>query len=339
MSAIAVATHTEDTEPLCCDDGELAIALPLRCGHTVEVRLRWRWIGREHAPVVAVLGGISAHRTVATLDALAEPGWWQAQVGTGRALDPQRVRVLGIDWLGRDGDLDLPIDTADQADALAAVLDHLRIARLQALVGSSYGAMVGLSFAQRHPQRLAHLVAISGADRADPFAAAWRALQRQVLALGNESPAAIALARQLAMLSYRTAEEFAERFAAAPQWQDGRLRVAAQDYLDAAGARFAATFPAVAYRRLSESIDAHRVDASSITTPTDLVAVAEDRLVPVRDLQRLHAQLGGASRLQVIHALAGHDGFLTEPEQIAQALRTALANPPDTLPYPAGVAA
>jgi homoserine O-acetyltransferase len=41
---------------------------------------------------------------------------------------------------------------------------------------------------------------------------------------------------------------------------NGRVRVAAEDYLDAAGAQYVARTPVTAYLRLSESIDLHRVD-------------------------------------------------------------------------------
>ena len=61
------------------------------------------------------------------------------------------------------------------------------------------------------------------------------------------------------------------------------VRCGAEDYLDACGARFAEKFPPAAFLRLSESIDLHAVDAASIRVPTTVVAVAEDRLVPVGD--------------------------------------------------------
>ncbi|HBS56525.1 MAG TPA: homoserine O-succinyltransferase, partial [Stenotrophomonas sp.] len=43
-------------------------------------------------------------------------GWAEGLVGSGRALDPQQLRVLAFDFIGADGALDVPIDTADQAD-------------------------------------------------------------------------------------------------------------------------------------------------------------------------------------------------------------------------------
>src|SRR5204862_400073 len=161
-------------------------------------------------------------------DADDTPGWWAALAGDGRALDTRRFRLLCIDWLGSDGTLDVPLDTADQADAIACVLDRLGIGRAAAFVGASYGAMVGLQFAARHPARLGALLAISGAHRAHPYAAAGRALQRRIVraaqagagvagtggagaACATSPRVALSLARQLARLSYRTPEEFAER--------------------------------------------------------------------------------------------------------------------------------
>jgi homoserine O-acetyltransferase len=329
MSAIALAEAPRDDAScrpaaLPATDGVLATTLALRHAGLQRVNLRWRLVGAADASVHAVLGGISATRHVAAVRDDEPEGWWQTQVGRGRPFDLARCRILSFDWVGRDGALDAPISSADQADALAVLLDHLGIARLASIVGSSYGAMVGLAFAERHPTLVQRLVVISGADRADPYAAAWRALQRRVLELGRDGPEAVALARQFAMLSYRTPEEFAARFGAEPTWDGDRLRCAAQDYLDAAGSRFAAVFSPIAFRRLSESIDQHRVDPSRITTPTTVVAVEQDRLVPLDSLRQLSRQLAGPTRLKVIRSIYGHDAFLKEPEQIGRLLTLAL---------------
>ena len=62
-----------------------------------------------------------------------------------------------------DGALDLGLDTSFLAVAIAAVLYDLCIARMQAFVGASYGAMVGLLFAARLGDGVDTMVAISGA--------------------------------------------------------------------------------------------------------------------------------------------------------------------------------
>src|SRR6478672_8750991 len=105
-----------------------------------------------------------------------DAGWAEGLLDAGRTLDPGNLRILAFDYVGADGSIDAPIDTADQADAVALLLDALGIDVLESFVGYSYGALVGLQLAARHPQRLRKLVAVSGAHRAHPYAAAWRAL-------------------------------------------------------------------------------------------------------------------------------------------------------------------
>ena len=306
--------------------GEFTVSLPLRHAGTRIVTLRYEVLGDAALPAVFVAGGISAHRHVGSSEAFAEAGWWEVQVGIGRALDPTQHRIVAFDWLGSDGSLDAVIDPADQADAVAAVLDALNIERLRAFIGCSYGAMVGLQLAARHGARLDHLVAISGAHRAHPFSSAWRALQRRAVALGAlqcDETHGLALARQLAILSYRTPEEFADRFDAA-QVVDGRVRVAAEDYLDHCGAQYTARTSPVAFQRLSESIDLQAVEPERIDTPTTVVAVEQDRLVPVEDSLALAQRLRGATRVEVLRSLYGHDAFLKEEVALATLLTQAL---------------
>jgi homoserine O-acetyltransferase len=306
----------------------LDLRLELRHAGPRQVLVRGEWTGPAEAPVVIVAGGISANRHVASGPGGPEPGWWDAQVGPGRAIDTTRLRVLAIDWLGADGSLDAPIDSADQADALAGVLDRLGIARAAAFVGASYGAMVGLQFAARHGHRLDRLVAISGAHRPHPYASAWRALQRQCVALGRSEGGVsqgLSLARQWAMLSYRTPEEFAERFQAPAAIDNGVARCAAEDYLDSCGRRYAARWTSTAFLRLSESIDLHGLDPATVRVPTSVVAVHEDRLVPLGDLQQLVETLGGPARLHLLHSAYGHDAFLKEEGAVASILAQALS--------------
>lgn len=308
--------------------GECWLRLPLRHAGAHTVCIRYERLGSPLAPAVAVLGGISAGRHVAASARFPETGWWNDQVGAARALDPRRVQVIAIDWLGADGELDVPIDSADQADALAAVLDALAIPRLALLAGASYGAMVGLAFAARHSHRLGHLLAISGTERAHPYASAWRHVQRAIVRLGiagGQPDAAVALARQLAVLSYRTPVEFAERFGAAATIDAGVATVAAQAYLEAQGTRHAARTSAIASLRLSESIDLHAVDPAQVRVPVTLVGVREDGLVPLDDTYALAERLPGPVQVRPLQSRYGHDAFLKEPAAIAAILAESLA--------------
>ena len=305
--------------------GALSFELAMRHAGTRRVQLRYECLGDASLPAVLVAGGISAGRHVAASDAIPQPGWWEAQVGAGRALDPRRRRIVAIDWLGADGLLDAPIDPADQADAIAVLMDALGIARLDGFVGCSYGAMVGLQFAARHAGRLERLVAVSGTHRAHPYASAWRALQRRAVALGAlqcDERDGLSLARQLAILGYRTPEEFDARFGPA-RVVGGVVRVEAEDYLDHCAAKYVAATSPTAFLRLSESIDLQAVDPASVQVPVTVVAVAEDRLVPVEDAFALVERLPSA-QLRVLRSRYGHDAFLKEHAAIDAVLRAAL---------------
>ena len=134
----------------------------------VEVDVRYAWTGAPDAPTLIVQGGISADRDVVTLERGAAPGWWQPLVGAGAAIDLNQWRVLSIDWLSPAELGTNAISSEDQADALAAMLRSLSVTQAYAFIGSSYGAMVGLAFAARHPHAVDRLVLLAGAHRPHP---------------------------------------------------------------------------------------------------------------------------------------------------------------------------
>ncbi len=307
--------------------GNTDTTLNLRHAGAHKVSIRWECQGPVDAPVLIVQGGISASRHVCASAQFIEPGWWQEQAGVGAALDSKRFRILAIDWLAADGALDVCIDPTDQADAICAVLDDLRINRARAFVGASYGAMVGLQFAARHPARVQQLIAISGAHRSHAQTTALRVIQRRIVKLGLQHEAAaeaLALARALAVIGYRSGEEFEQRFDSAPTLQNGSPRFAVEDYFDAVGSKFVARFSTAAYLRLSESIDLQRVAPEAIAVPTVLVAINQDQIVPLADLQALAAGIAASCALHRIDSVYGHDAFLKEVDAIQNILTSAL---------------
>ena len=280
-------------------------------------------------PVVLALGGISASRRVFDPRGGRE-GWWNEVVGPGKALDTQRVAVLGMDYLGGTGSSTGPaagvsfpsLSSYDQADAIHRLLDHLGIARLTAIVGASYGGMVALAFGERYASRVERLIVISAADCAHPMATAWRSVQRNMAKLGLAAGCptqALELARALAMSTYRSPEEFAARFRKPPRMENGRPVFAVEEYLQARGRDYAARNRPEAFICLSESIDLHHVDATRVPVRTEVVAVREDQLVPIADMRALTARLPDA-RLHEVSSLLGHDAFLKEAEQLRAVL-------------------
>ena len=292
-------------------------------GRLPGMRIAWRLVGPASAPVVVVLGGISAHRRVYSTEDPAS-GWWSEIAGPGRALPAEKLRILSFDYLGGSGDTTGPrsgepfpsVSTYDQAEILLRLANHLGIKSLRAIVGASYGGMVALAFGERHPERVSHLVVISASDRTHPMSTAWRSVQRRIVRFATECgrPAdGLKLARALAMSTYRSQEEFAARFSGSPRPTPEGFVFPVEDYLIARGADYALRYQPDSFLCLSESIDLHRLDVGRIFVPVTAVAVREDQLVPVADMRAMVARLPHA-KLHEISSFFGHDAFLKEGE-------------------------
>jgi len=274
--------------------------------------LAWECSGPAHAPLIVVLGGISAHRRC--------DAWWQAQCGNGRALDSERFRLLSIDWLGgcdestgpRDGESFPSVSSTDQARAILLLLNRSGVRHVHAIVGASYGGAVAQHLAALLGRRLGHLVVLSAAHKPSQFALALRDIQRSILDLGDDSAQALALVRALAIVGYRTPQGFEQRFADS----DG-----AAAWLARHGRAFAERFNASSYRCLSASLDSHRIDPAAITVPTTVFSVAEDLLVPPSLSREFAASCGGPCELVEIASDYGHDAFLKEEVIVGDLLR------------------
>lgn len=330
--------------------GDMAVAVPegWRGGRGATLAgetLRLRFAGNPSGPALLALGGISADRFVAdeggdeggdkrgdeggdergAEGGGARGGWWRGLAARGAPIDLDRHCVIGLDYppLRPRGDIDLT--TADYADLIRTVLACVGVSRLDAVIGASFGGMIALALAERHAEFLGRIAVLCAAHRPSPMAQAQREIQRRILRLGLERGAAreaVAIARGLAMTSYRTAEEFAARF-------DHRLGSprSAGAYLAARGEAYAATMTARRYLALSTAIDRHEAVPENIAAPALFVAADSDRLVPLRDMADMQQRYGGPSRLVVLPTPYGHDAFLKETAAIAPHLREFLKEP------------
>lgn len=295
------------------------------CG-TVEARVHrtpdgvsYELAGPLGAPVVAVLGGISATRHVTSTAIEPQHGWWQEVVGPGCAIDTTQFLVIGIDYVSSfRGSTN--VTTFDQAHALASALDHARIRSLHAIVGASYGGMVALAFGVAYPARCRRLIVISAAHESDPLATALRHLQRRVIELGSNigrERDALTIARGIAMTSYLTAHYFKERFIDREPADSRTIEDRIGTYLRKKGEDFADRWTSEKYKALSLSLDLHQVRPEDITAPTTVIAVSSDRLVPIEQARQLVDRLGGSAQLIELDSEFGHDAFLGEASRLA----------------------
>src|SRR4051812_13106323 len=276
-------------------------------------------VGPRGAPVIAVLGGISASKHVTSSAANPTSGWWEDVVGPDRAIDTRRFRVIGIDYVTPAKTAD-SVTTFEQADALANALDRAGAKTAHAIVGASYGGMVALAFGVRYSARAKRLIVISAAHESDPIATALRHLQRRVVALGSavgRERDALVIARGIAMTSYLTPRYFEERVADGDHGDSRAIEDRIGNYLKARGEQFADQWTSERYNALSLSLDLHRIAPEDVVTPTTVIAVSSDRLVPVAQSRELAQRLGGASQLIEVDSALGHDAFLGDSIRIA----------------------
>lgn len=300
-------------------------------------RVPYEVAGPADAPVVVVLGGISANRHVCANTVDPTPGWWRNLVGSGLAIDPADHRVVGIDFLGLPGTVEpsaraLCLKPEDQADAIVAVLDDLGVSEAT-IIGSSYGGMVALAAAVEHPKRVRSLVVLASAHRPHPHASGVRAIQRQILDLATDvdpGTSTLAVARALALTTYTTSARMDARFQYGGVVEtDGSgtpaVRSPVEDFLEDRSRRWAKRFDPEAFRSLSWSIDLCDVDPTRITQPVTVIGWEEDALVPAWLIDELTENLPSSCRRYTLSSSWGHDAFLEGSSAQAEALSTALA--------------
>ena len=290
------------------------------------------------------------HALTGSADAAGD--WWEPLIGPGRALDTDRVGVLGANLLGGRYGTSGPtsietrtgrpygarfpsVSTRDQAAAQWALLDALGIGRVALVVGGSLGGMVALETALARPDAVDHVMPIAAPAATGPLAVAWNHLQLRLIdRLGLDG---LSLARQLAMTTYRSEVDFDERFARSREG-DGELSIVS--YLEYQGRKLVDRFDPLTYRALTEAMDRHDAgaDRGGLDAALRLLAGGGTRLTgvgiegdilygptQVRALVETAAAVGVHARYRELHSTKGHDAFLVEWDQLTRILREALA--------------
>ena len=201
LSSLAALPSTQIDAPVDWDDRDAERHLPREVRATMT--------GPEGAPVIVALGGISADADV--VPGHGRSGWWDL-------FTPDRKLagycIVGIDFAADDSGRYAP-SPAIQSRIIDAALRAFNVDAPFAIIGASYGGMVALAWAERAERPGILLSIICADDRPHGAATAVRSLQRRIVDLGmshNCSGDALAIARGLAMMGYRSPEEFRQRF-------------------------------------------------------------------------------------------------------------------------------
>jgi homoserine O-acetyltransferase len=296
------------------------------------------------------------------------PGWWDALIGPGGAIDTDQWWVICPNTLGGcqgttgpaspspDG---LPwgsrfpaVTVRDQVSVEAALADALGIERWAAVIGGSMGGMRALEWAVTHPERVDRMIALACGSAASAEQIALCAVQAQAIRLdprfnggdfydgesGEGPQEGLGLARRIGHISYRSELELATRFGRDPQAGEDPLaggRYAIESYLDHHADKLSRRFDANSYLVLSRAMDHHDVGLgrggaekalARVQARSSIAAIDSDRLYPPRLQYELAELLPEHPRVELIHSMHGHDGFLIESERVGNFIAAALGS-------------
>ncbi|WP_082662278.1 homoserine O-acetyltransferase MetX [Terracidiphilus gabretensis] len=327
----------------------------------------------------AVYGKLNAARDNAVLVCHALSGsalvgeWWPEVFGPGALLSLEHDFVICINLLGscygstgpssvnpETGEpygADFPlVSIHDNVRAQSKLLDSLGIRKLRLVMGGSLGGMQALEWTIQYPTRVEKAL-IVGVAPLGAMGLALNHLQREAIRhdpdwqnggyLPQKPPRrGLSLARQIAMLSYKSGPLFDERFARNPNrngenpWGlddfgggliGGRFDIAG--YLDEQGRRFVERFEANSYLAILRTMDTWdplRGGNSSeeifgkIKAQLTFVGINSDWLFPHGDVRRFAETIRSAGVSVDYREMTsdhGHDAFLAEQVDLVRLLQ------------------
>ena len=319
----------------------------------------WGTLQRTGDNAILLFTGLSpsAHAASSSEDPAA--GWWEDMIGSGLPLDSDRYFIICVNSLGscfgstgpasinpatgKRYRLSFPVLTLeDVADGGYEVLKALGIDRLHTTIGCSMGGMSALAFCVRHPEVSEGFISISSATRALPFSIAVRSLQREMIRQdpkwnnGNYDPAdppamGQRLARKLGMITYRSAQEWEQRFGrerVSTEERGGdpfRIDFAVESYLESHARKFTGQFDPNCYLYLSRASDLFDLAEHGGSLKTGfsklrvrralVIGVTSDILFPLHQQQELAMGMSGIVddvKFVPLDSIKGHDSFLVD---------------------------
>jgi homoserine O-acetyltransferase len=365
----ATGSSTRVLDPTYEGDFVLSEPLPLECGRTLA----------NPTLHYAVYGRLNAARDNAVLVCHALTGsalvgsWWPEIFAPGAVLSLEHDFVICINMLGScygsTGPSSVNPDTGepygpdfplisirDNVRAQAQLLDSLGIKKLRLVLGGSIGGMQALDWTILNPERVLRALII-GVAPLGAMGLALNHLQRQAIlhdpdwAQGRYLPQCpprrgLALARQIGMISYKSAPLLEERFGRNPNrsgedpWATseqgsgligGRFDIAG--YLDLQGQRFIDRFDANAYLAILRTMDtwdplrgySSAAEAfGRIRAQLSFVGISSDWLFPaetVRDFAEAIRSAGVCADYREMNSAHGHDAFLAEQADLVKLLQ------------------
>jgi len=288
-------------------------------------------------------------------------GWWDGIIGKGKGLDTDRYFVVCSNLLGSCYGTTGPtsinpatgeryrtefpqVTVRDMVRAQKCLLDALGVRQLTTIIGGSLGGMQVLEWGILYPDFVRTIIPIATAARHSAWCIGISETQRLAIMSdpawdhGNytEQPArGLALARMIAMISYRSRPSFEAKFGRKTTADENPGKILnvfdglpysyhMESYLRYQGQKLVERFDANTYLCLTRAMDLHDVSGgrgsvkdalSGIAAKALCIGITSDVLYPTEEQQQLSSALphGQYAEIQSLH---GHDAFLIEFEAL-----------------------
>lgn len=287
--------------------------------------------------------------------------WFKGIFGRNKVLDPTKHFIICPNVLGscygtsgptsinpetdKPYQADFPeVTIRDIVRLQQQLFDELDINGIELVIGGSMGGMQALEWCIMD-ERPKSAVLIGMGEKHRPWAIGISHTQRQAIyndpnwkggfySQDHPPKKGLALARMIAMNSYRHPSDFDEKFGR--KLQDGQSQYEVESYLNYQGKKLVERFDAVSYVRLTQAMDSHDIRRSrplieetlaGLTIPIKIVGIDSDMLYPSDECREL-AELLPNGRYEEISSPHGHDAFLIEFGQlnpIVKSLQTELS--------------
>ncbi len=307
---------------------------------------------------------VLCHALTGSARAAGEAGWWDPLIGPGAALDTNRYAVFCANILGScygttgpssinpdTGEAygpDFPrISVQDMVTVQRRLFDDLGVQSIVSVTGGSLGGLQVLEWAAQAPDQVRSIMPIACSLAHSAWAIGFNETARQAiradrdwhngdyLRQGTRPNTGLALARMIAMLSYRAEPSFDARFGRGirARGDDGFGTYEVESYLHYQGDKFIQRFDANSYIHITHAMDDFNVAAGRGTArralqpfqgPALVIGIDSDVLYPTHQ-QREIVSLLRRNRNQVsyreIRSPHGHDSFLIEWAQLDRFIR------------------